>query len=588
MSSWSDAIAYLWRVPTSSDPRGLMRSLLPWAWSFVLAALLLGPALAPGYLLSYDMVWVPDLALRPDFLGVGSALPRAVPSDAVVAVLDEVIPGMVLQKVVLLGSLVSAGAGSAALVRGSMLTRMAVSTFVVWNPFVVERLLLGHWPVLLGYAVLPWLILVARRGRESGPGPALCLLVPLGSLSAGAGLVTALVVLGFGWSGRLRQDMRLFALLLAGNAPWIFSGLLHVGEATSDARAATLFALHGEGHLPAPLAALGMGGIWNAEVVPATRAGVLGVVMTVLIVVVAAAGFSRWLREETRRDRWVQVVLWCIGWGWAVFTWAASDATGWLVSHVPAGGLLRDGSRLLALCLPLFIVLLAHGAHVLRARVRDEAAALITAVGLVLVPIALMPDAAWGVSGDLAAVDFPDGYDAARVAMDGHRDGTGADGDVVVLPFSAYRAPTWNHGRKVLDPLPRFLDRDYVSNDELVVDDVLIRGEDPRVPEVRDALGLPTAQERARALAELGIGFVVFDSSGPHDGLADGPDDRPGIAGDVIVDEGPVRVVALAGVSGRSTPLAWSWVAGLGWALFVGLVVVGSMGRVVRGRTRQV
>ena len=55
-------------------------------WPWVLAVLILAPALAPGYVLSYDMVFVPDLALRSDFLGLGTSLPRAVPSDAVVAV----------------------------------------------------------------------------------------------------------------------------------------------------------------------------------------------------------------------------------------------------------------------------------------------------------------------------------------------------------------------------------------------------------------------------------------------------------------------------------------------------------------------
>src|SRR3546814_16106233 len=69
--------------------------------SDLLGSLLLGPALGRGYVLSYDMVWVPDLALRTDFLGVDSALPRAVPSDAVVSVLDELVPGMLLQKLVL-------------------------------------------------------------------------------------------------------------------------------------------------------------------------------------------------------------------------------------------------------------------------------------------------------------------------------------------------------------------------------------------------------------------------------------------------------------------------------------------------------
>ncbi len=95
----------------ATDPRRTALRALPAVWSLALALVLLGPALAPGYVLSYDMVWVPDLALRPDFLGLGSGLPRAVPSDAVVAVLDEVLPGMLLQKLVLVGMLTAGGSG---------------------------------------------------------------------------------------------------------------------------------------------------------------------------------------------------------------------------------------------------------------------------------------------------------------------------------------------------------------------------------------------------------------------------------------------------------------------------------------------
>ena len=51
--------------------------LVPAVWALTLAGLMLGPALGPGFVLSYDMVWVPDLSLRPDALGLGSGLPRA-------------------------------------------------------------------------------------------------------------------------------------------------------------------------------------------------------------------------------------------------------------------------------------------------------------------------------------------------------------------------------------------------------------------------------------------------------------------------------------------------------------------------------
>ena len=132
--------------------------------ALTLAVLLLGPALGPGYVLSYDMVWVPDLALRADVLGLGSSLPRAVPSDAVVAVLDEVLPGWLLQKLVLVGLLVAAGLGASRLVPGLPLAgRLTCLTVYQWNAFVVERLVIGHWPVLVGYAVLPWVLVLGRR-----------------------------------------------------------------------------------------------------------------------------------------------------------------------------------------------------------------------------------------------------------------------------------------------------------------------------------------------------------------------------------------------------------------------------------------
>ncbi len=74
---------------------------------------------------------------------------------------------------------------------------MVAVTVYVWSPFVAERLVLGHWPVLVGYAVLPWVVDAARQWRTSGRLPLrLWWLVPLGSLSASAGLATAVALAG--------------------------------------------------------------------------------------------------------------------------------------------------------------------------------------------------------------------------------------------------------------------------------------------------------------------------------------------------------------------------------------------------------
>ena len=69
---------------------------LPWLWPVLLTLLITAPLLAPGYVVGYDMVFVPDLTVRLDLFGLTTAMPRAVPSDVIVALLDEVLGGQFL------------------------------------------------------------------------------------------------------------------------------------------------------------------------------------------------------------------------------------------------------------------------------------------------------------------------------------------------------------------------------------------------------------------------------------------------------------------------------------------------------------
>ncbi|HEU5038325.1 MAG TPA: hypothetical protein VFT70_15050 [Nocardioides sp.] len=543
------------------------------AWTVVLAVLVLGPALGPGYLLTYDMVWVPDLALRSDFVGLGTALPRAVPSDAVVAALDEVLPGMLLQKVVLLGALVLGGLGADRLAGRSTVARLVAVSVYVWSPYVVERLWLGHWPLLLCWAVLPWLVTEGVRLRtDPRLGAALPFLLLAGSLSANAGLMAAATLLAVGATRRTAS--RLVVLALAANAPWIVAGLLHLGSATSST-AGAVFGLDAEGPLPAPLAALTLGGVWNAEVVPSSREMlVLPLVLTLAYAALAVAGARPLARRLGARTTTALVALWAVGYAVAVLSWAAPDAIGWFAGHVPAGGLLRDGTRSLALCAPLTVALVASGAEWCAGR----APRLLVGVAGALLPLAFLPDAAWGVSGVLEPADYPAEWAQARAALGaGH-------GDLLVLPFTSYRAPAWNHDRKVLDPLPRYLRPNYVVNDQLAVDGRIIAGEDPRVPDVLDALALPDAGDRAVALADLGIGAVVRDRSVPTTATYDAP-----VAGRVVHDGEELEVTLLdVPVDVRAAPAGWRIALALAWAAFLAVPAAGAwnVSRVISSRMR--
>jgi hypothetical protein len=540
---------------------------LPAVWAVVLAVLLLGPALGPGYVLSYDLVWVPHLALRGDFLGFATSLPRAVPSDAVVAVLDDLVPAQPLEKLALLLPLVSAGIGVARLVGGSTTARLTAVTLAVWNPFTAERLGLGHWTVLVGYGVLPWLVLAGRATRRTGRVPASAwVLTALGSLSASAGVVSALTLLVSGISSprRLgRADLTLVACALAGNAPWLVAGLLHAGSATGGG--ASVFSLHGEGHLPAPLAALGLGGIWNAQVVPGSRTTFLSWVTLVLLLAMAAIGARTWIR---RPDSTRLLALWAVGFGIAVLTWLLPGTTDWLAVHIPGGGLLRDGTRTLALCLPVYAGLPAVGVEVAAGRVAHgdvEVRRLVAAAGALL-PVLLLYDVAWGLSGDLRPAHYPSSWAAARSA--GGLDG----GDLLVLPLTAYRAPDWNHDRTVLDPLGRYLAPDYLAADALVVDGRTVPGEDPRVPDARRALALPTPEARTTALLDLGVQSVAVerDAAGPP---------TPRLNATVVSDQSDLLLLRLQGeATVREIPASHRVAMGVAWAAYALALVGGLVG----------
>lgn len=487
----------------------------PVLWSLVLAVLMLGGALGEGFVLSYDMVWVPDLALRSDFLGLGSGLPRAVPSDLVVALLDEVVPGMVLQKVVLVGTLVVAGAGAWRLVPGAgWLGPCAASTLYLWNPFVVERLGIGHWPLLMTYAALPWIYLSARGWATGRRGmPALVLWMAFASLSPVGGVIAALFALlcaalpaeaavrRLGWTG---------AAAAALNAPWIVAGVLHGSNALSDPSAVTAFAAQGEGALPPALTLLGLGGIWNAEVVPVSRTEWPGVAALVVVGALSVAGIASWRRRTSRSDRVALVAAGLLGLLLALAGALVPAVVGWLVAHVPGAGLVRDGSRFIALLAPLEATLFGLGVARVVAATPSRTWGVMVGTALILSPVSLMPDAALGLSGRLEAVSYPAEYEQAERALSSRLE-EGKSGDLLLLPFTPFRVPQWNDQRRTLDPLGRYLPANYLSSDVLVVSGRAIPGEDPRAEQVMRILGIREGAGLERALGELGIRWVVVD-----------------------------------------------------------------------------
>lgn len=559
-------------------PKAARVAVLAWPWLLTVAVLL--PVLAPGFVLTYDMVFVPDLALRPDFLGFASGLPRAVPSDVMVAVVDEVLPGMVLQKLVLVGALGVAGTGVQRLVPpGSATARLVATSVYLWSPFVAERLVLGHWPLLLAYAALPWVVDVAARSRHAEPAepggvpPALVLWLALGATSAAGGLMTGVAAVLFGAAG-LRRTLHLAGWAVAVNAPWLVAGLLHASGATSDRSGAAVFAAGPEGSLPAPLAVLGLGGVWNADVVPPGRDGVVAWASLLVLVLLAGLGVRPWRRVAEPAFVRAAVACAALGLSTALAGLVAPGALGWLVATVPGAGLLRDGTRFLGLWAVVLAPVAGHGGA---AVVRWSAgwSRVVLAAVVVVAPVALLPGLAWGAAGRLTPVGYPAGWEQVRRAMVAER----GPGDLLVLPFTAFRAPGWNGGRTVLDPVGRFLPRDYLANDELRVSGRVVAGEDPRARRVASLLRRDQGTALANGLAEEGIGYVVTDGTAP--GATD-PHLAPSVPGREVARAGGLTLVALEQIVVERSPGGFAIAAmGMAWVLFLGAWLFGLAGLLV-------
>ena len=484
---------------------------------------MLGPGLAPGYLLLRDMVAVPDPSLTGRLLGLGHEAPRAVPSDLVVALASQVLPGDLVQKLVLLAVLVAAGLGAARLVPGAGAAGGAAALAAVWNPFVAERLAMGQWALLVGYAALPWVLQGVARAAGGGRGGAPLLVgLVVGSLGGAAAwlvLVLALVGAAVGMAVAHRaavQVMRAMvpwsALVLLLSVPWAVPALLRPGATTSSVTGFAVFAPHADTPGGVALSLLTGGGVWNSEVVPAGRDSVVGVVGAVVLLVWATAGYllTRGTRGRALDPDAASYRPAVTGAGFVAIAVALISTAVSLVAPLallPGGGLLRDGHRELG----AWVVLVAVGAGWGVAWLHNTGVPRLLPLLVALLPVAALPAVGWGLGGQLDPVDYPaDILLAARVLDAGTEHGA-----VVVLPFQTYRTYPWNGGRPSLTPWPRKLQGRVVVSSDLVVARAdgmtTVVGEDGYATAVRFALSAP---DPAGALRRLGVGWVVTDVAG--------------------------------------------------------------------------
>jgi hypothetical protein len=139
-----------------------------------LLIVILGRMLLPGYVLSLDMIFTPDIP-RP-VVSPGS-FANALPIKWVWYILSLAVPGWVVQKLVFMGLFTALPLTAYYFLlpkKSSPVARAWAAVFFTINPFVYTRFLAGHWTHLVAYALFPLILHVAlqvvglREGKRTG------------------------------------------------------------------------------------------------------------------------------------------------------------------------------------------------------------------------------------------------------------------------------------------------------------------------------------------------------------------------------------------------------------------------------------
>lgn len=519
----------------------------PGALFVALAALVLGPGLAPGYLLTLDMVFVPRFHVPWEALTSGQNSWGLLPVYLLLEAGTRLLPGDLLQKLVLVAILSGAGLGVFQAAPGPRAARLLAGLFYAANPFVYERLLAGQWLFLAGYALSPWAfgamvraLAPAPRSRAGGgarptlPGcwrwaarpvllwsaaalvsvhHAVLLALPLVALALGQ--------LAVGHRRAAGRAVAILALFLALNGWWLALSLVGGRFAASiDLSHYLAFAARPDPQYGLLLNLLALYGFWREHIEALLTKEALPVWPLWHSPLWAVMGLG--LLGGLARRRRMALAL-----GLAAMLGAATFAAlgpspqtyvvnNWLFEHLTPLRALRDPQKYVALvalaqswALALGFGWLAAASRAMRWRrvavspsgLRAAQGALAPVLGLALAALVLLVNLRmlWGLSGQLRPVQYPPSWEAAARALAADP----ARGTLLVLPWQRYArfafagrtignpAPSYFGGAVLINPdpgLPRL--RPVPATPAVEAVEALLRSKRPSWAETLRALGV--------------------------------------------------------------------------------------------------
>jgi hypothetical protein len=500
------------------------RATSPMIWFFVLALLVLGPLLGPGYLLLLDAPagphasWQSLVPVSSDGLVTSAAF-----ALNVMRAVGEIHPQLP-NKLVIALTVVMGGIGLFRFlhhrVRLGSWPALVAGTFFVINPFVYERMLAGQILLTASYAALPWALSCFARVAEGGERidvfKAVAWVAAIGLIDIhGGAMALLLVVVAVLFSPAAPGEKVMFVVAVAGgfilvNFYWIVPSLLGAEGGRLGSGDYIAYAPRPRSSSILPYVFM-LHGFWRIEFVTPLQADKSLYLLTFLPL--AGAAFAG-VMHATSTPRWGRaanallvscLVAAFLGMGRSFPV--TEPLARFMFERVPGYGIFREPQKWVALVALGYAVFAGVGLELVAGRLGRWRAAAAHVVGVaVVLPLIATRLMIWGFDGTIANSHFPTDWERVDEIT------ATEPGSILALPWNLYQPIGFAGERTIANPMPHYFRSDVVVSKEarlFVADET--RPSDPRDTYVQTIMNQRrNVEDLGHLLAPLGIRFIAL------------------------------------------------------------------------------
>lgn len=526
------------RMPRLSDTR--QRAAVT-GWGVLLGLGVSFPILGSGFLLLLDWVTGSHTPLVPtQALGLNGGLTAGLPFTLAIDLLVELF-GAAGTWLPLLVFFPLAAWGMSRLVGGSLIRQLAAATLYCVNPFVFQRVFVGHFGLLLGYALLPLATSSALRFFQSGkwwaPIPAFWWAV-MTALSPHYAWIYGVVLVAvwiFHHPHILSVSMGGVAVCTAFAVLSAYLFLPHTATQLPSTHGTSelldLYRTSGDSRLGLFPNVLGLYGFWRLGPGPQLPKDVFTGWPFVLLAILVVAGVGAAVQLRRRAEdhavdtapgqpcgRWDAGSILLIGTAGYFLALGDQGPTGplfrWAYFHIPFFSIMEEPQKFLVLTALAYAVLFGWGVDHLARRARSPGSVegprsgwrTVGSLALaVVLPLAYTPTMFDGLAGQLTQSHYPASWEAADRLM-----GAGP-GQVLFLPWHLYLSFPFTEGRVIADPAATSFRRTVISGDNIEAGPIETTSTSPRSAYLQGLFAQGRSLDDFGAqIAPLGVQYVVL------------------------------------------------------------------------------